>query len=153
MVPVQITGPVSRFQPKRPTKRMKKQIALFAIVAAALIAVPAVSRAQDNKAGKNTPAAADQAAPAKKHGQPFHGKISAVDAKASTLTVGQMTINVTADTKITKDGKTATLADLAVGDQAGGFCRKDDAGKLTAATINIGAKGAKAEKGGKNKPQ
>lgn len=42
---------------------MKKQIALFSIVAAALIAVPVLSRAADS-----TPSAPEQTAPAKKHG-------------------------------------------------------------------------------------
>ena len=62
---------------------MKKQIALFAIAAAALIAAPAVVRAQDA-----APAKPDTTAPAaKKHsGTVFHGKVTAVDTTAMTLT-------------------------------------------------------------------
>ena len=63
---------------------MKKNIALIAIAAAALLAVPAITRAQD--AATNSP---DATAPVhKKHGLPFHGKIAAIDATAVTVTVG-----------------------------------------------------------------
>lgn len=120
---------------------MKKQIALFSLVAAALLALPAVNFAQD--AAK--PATADQTTPApKKNGLPFHGKISALDATASTLTVGSLTINVTSTTKITKDGKPATLADFAVGDQVAGAYKKDGE-KLNATTLHSGGKKKKAE--------
>ena len=120
---------------------MKKHIAtiaLFSIVAAALVAVPTVSRAQDAAA----PAAAAPAA--KKHGGlPFHGKVTAVDTTASTITIKDLTINVTSDTKITKDGQPVTLADITVGAAVGGSYKKDDAGKLTATVIHVGAKKAK----------
>ena len=107
------------------------KIALLGLVTAAFVATPAISRAQDST---NAPAAT---AP-KKGGLPFHGKLAAVDATAMTLTVGSLTINVTSETKITKDGKKATLADLVVGDTVGGSYKKDDAGKLTAVTIHDG---------------
>jgi ribosomal protein S1 len=125
---------------KKPNKQtMKIQIALFALVAAALVAVPATSFAQDlttNTPATNTPAV-------KKQGQRFHGKVAAVDATAGTITVGKTTYSVTADTKITKDSKTATLADFAVGDNVGGFAKKDG-DKLTA-TVLHNAKKKKAE--------
>jgi hypothetical protein len=118
---------------------MKKQIALFSIVMAALVAVPAISRAQDTT---NQPAATTPAP--KKQGLPFHGKVSAVDTTANTLTVGALTINVTSDTKITKDGQPATLADITVGANASGSYKKDAAGKLNATVIHIGAKKKKS---------
>ena len=120
---------------------MKKQIALFSIMAAALIAVPAISHAADKN--KDAPAAADSA---KKQILPFHGKISAVDTTAATITIGKMTINITSETKITKDGKPATVADLAVGDMAGGAYKKDDASKKNATVIHVGEKAAKEGK-------
>lgn len=114
---------------------MKKHIALFSLVAAALVAAPTVVLAQD------TPP------PAKKHekhgGIPFHGKVSAVDTAASTFTVNSLTINVTAETKIVKDGKPATLADITVGEKLNGNYKKDDAGKMTAVAIHISEKGEK----------
>lgn len=113
---------------------MKKQIALFAIVAAALIALPAITRAED--------ASAPAAAAPKKHGSMFHGKVSAVDATAMTVTVtgkaGDATYNVTADTKITKEGQPATLADVAAGQMVSGAFKKDAGGKMTATTLAIG---------------
>jgi hypothetical protein len=114
---------------------MKKQIALFSLVAAALLAAPAVVLAQD------TPP------PAKKHekhgGVPFHGKVAAVDTKASTITVGSSTITISSETKITKSGKPATLTDISIGDKVSGSYKKDDSGTMTATTIHIGEKGDK----------
>lgn len=116
---------------------MKRQIiksALFSLLVAALIAVPAISRAQDatNAPGSQT------AAPAKK--LPFHGKAAAVDTAAMTVTVGTMVINVTSETKISKDGKPATLEDIKVGDVVSGSYKKDDQGKLNASMIRDGIK-------------
>jgi hypothetical protein len=123
---------------------MKKQIALLALVTAALVAVPASSYAQ---ASTNLPAvtapATTNTPAAKKQGQPFHGKVAAVDAAAGTITVGKTTYSVTSDTKITKDRKTATLADFAAGDMVGGYAKKDG-DKLTA-TVLHNAKKKKAE--------
>ena len=128
---------------------MKKQItkiALFALVAAALVAAPATLRAADN--GTNKAAAT---APAKKHGTPpLHGKVAAVDAAAMTVTVGQSTVTVTSETKITKDGKPATLADITVGTTVVITSKKDDTGKLTATAIRAGEKAAPK---GENKKQ
>ncbi len=120
---------------------MKKQIALFSIVAAALIALPALSRAADKTPA--APAAADQVAPAKKHGLPFHGKISAVDTAAATITVGELKLSITSETKLTKDGKPATLADFAAGDSVAGSYKKDG-DKLKVTTMH-NAKKKKAE--------
>jgi hypothetical protein len=123
---------------------MKKQIIRLTLgfFATAIIAAPMLSRAQD--AGTNTPAAPPaQTAPVKpkKHeGLVFRGAVSAVDAKAMTLTVGKRTFAVTSDTKITKEGKPAILSDIAVGDKVGGAYKKADDGKLCATTINDGKK-------------
>jgi len=120
---------------------MKKQIALFSLVTAALLAVPATNFAQD---ANNTPPAAT---PAKKHaGIPFAGKITAVDTTANTVTVaaadGSLTLNVTSTTKITKDKNPATLADFAVGDQVAGAYKKDG-DKLNATVLHNGKAGKK----------
>jgi hypothetical protein len=123
---------------------MKKHIALFALVAAALVAAPSI-HAQDTKPTK--PEAGQDASHAtkKKGGLPFHGKVAAVDTTAMTITVGQLTINVTSDTKISKDGKPATLSDVTVGEKVNGSYKKDDAGKLNATTIRIGDKAANSD--------
>ena len=121
------------------TKNTSK-IAVLSLFAAALVAMPALSRAEGSST--NAPAVPGQTpAQPKKHGNPpFHGNLSAVDTKAMTLTVGTLTLQVTPDTKITKDGKSATLADGVVGEQVSGAYKKTDDGKLNATSIHFGAK-------------
>jgi len=115
---------------------MKKNIALIAIAAAALLAVPTITRAQDA-----TTNALSATAPAHKHGLPFHGKIAAIDTTAMTVTVGTQVYNITSKTKITKDGNPATLADFAVGDLVGGYAKKEG-DKLNATVFHSGKKKA-----------
>ena len=121
---------------------MKKnlfRIALLSLVTAAFVAAPIFSHAEDK-----TNAAPEQTTPApKKNGLPFKGKVVAVDATASTLTVGALTIKVSDSTKILKDGKKAALTDLKEGETVSGYYKKDDDGKLNATTIRVGQKGAK----------
>ena len=110
------------------------KITLFSLIAAALVAVPSVSRAGD---ATNAPAATTPA-PKKHAGTPFHGKVVAVETNAMTFTVGTMTIAITSETKITKDGQPAVFADITVGEAVRGSYKKDDAGKLNATTVRIG---------------
>ena len=133
---------------------MKKQaikIALFSLVAAALVTVPFTSRAEDKP---KTNAAPEHAAPAAKKNArlPFHGNVAAVDTAAMTLTVGTLVLNVTSETKISKEGKPATLSELTVGESVGGSYKKDEAGKLTAAIIHTTEKAPKKEKPTKPEP-
>ena len=126
------------------TKNISK-ITVLSLFAPALVAMPLLSRAQDT----NAPGAADQTAPAKpkKHGiLPFHGKLSAVDAGAKTLTVGKLTLQVTSDTKIIKDGQPATLSEGVVGELVGGAYKKTADGQLDAVTVHFGAKGGEKQK-------
>jgi hypothetical protein len=122
--------------------KMKKQIALLSIVAAALMVTPALSRAQDK------PAATEPAAPAptKNHGVPFHGKVVSVDAAASTLVVGKHTLSITPDTKILKADKAATLADVTAGEIVSGSYKKvGDNLQVTKLTIGSKSKTSKTE--------
>lgn len=122
---------------------MKKHIAklsMLTLCAAAILAVPALSRAQ---ATTNAPAAAAQTPPAKKHSASpatllFHGSLTAVDTNAMTLTVEKRTFNMTSDTIITKDSKPAVLADGVVGGQVRGAYKKNADGKLDAVTVHFG---------------
>ncbi len=100
---------------------------------ATLIAAPVSLRAADTDT--NAPAK-----PKKHQGLVFRGTVSAIDAKAMTLKVETRTFDVTAETKITKDGKPATLADGVVGEPVGGAYTKTEEGKLIATTIHFGAK-------------
>lgn len=108
-------------------KNQITKIALLGLVAAALVTTPSVTFAQDST---NAPAMAP-----KKHGGGIHGKVSAVDAAAMTITVGETTITVTSATKISKDAKPATLSDIAVGDTVICSGKKDDSGKFNATKI------------------
>lgn len=124
------------------------KIAVLSLLAAALVAMPALSRAEG--ASTNAPASSDQTtAKSKKHeGLVFRGTVSAIDAKAMTLTVETRTFAITADTKIIKDGKSATLADGVVGEQVSGAYKKTDDGKLNATSVHFGAKVEKKETSG-----
>ena len=122
---------------------MKKQIALFALAAATLMAAPAFTRAEDSA----TSTAPDAAAPTHKKAHstlPFHGKLAAVDTTAMTVTVGKQTYSITSETKMSKDDKPATLADFAVGDMVGGAYKKDG-DKMNATSLKSGGKKKKAE--------
>ena len=119
---------------KNKTTKMTK-MTLLAVMAAALIAAPAITRAQDST---NAPAA--QTPAPKKHSNTLHGKVAAADATAMTFTVGETTLNVTSATKITKEGNPAVFADITVGQTVSCAYKKDDAGKLNATSVRIGAK-------------
>jgi hypothetical protein len=111
------------------------------LLAAALLAMPVLVSAQD--ANTNAPAASDQTTTTKpqKHGViPFHGKLSAVDANAKTLTVGNRTFQVTADTKMFSNGEPAALSDGVVGEPVRGAYKKTEAGLLEVVTVHFGAK-------------
>ncbi len=110
------------------------KLALFSLVAATLMGIPAAVRAEDKP---KIEAPAKPAAPPKIARQPFHGSVAAVDTAAMTLTVGTMVINVTSDTKITKGSKPMTLSEITVGETVGGSAKKGDAGKLNATVIRV----------------
>ena len=126
---------------------MKKailKIAALGLFAAAIVAAPMASHAQD---ATNTPAASAPAKKGKKTGAlTYTGKVSAVDTNAMTLTVGKRTLVITSETKITKDTQPATLADAVVGQTAAGSYTKGADGKLTATTVELSTKAAGTKK-------
>jgi hypothetical protein len=111
-----------------------QKIAFFVLLTAALTAAPAVSRAADS-----TNAAAASAPAVQRRNPPLHGKVAAVDTNAMTFTVGSTTLAVGSTTRITKDGKPAVLADIAVGANVNVSYKKDDAGKATALSVRVAA--------------
>jgi hypothetical protein len=135
-------------------KTITLKITTLSLFAAALVAASVTGHAQD--ATTNAPAAAsEKPAPAKhqhnKHdASVFNGKLSAIDTKAMTLTVGKRTFDITSETKITKDALPATLAEGVVGEPVGGAYKKSPDGKLTATSVRFGAK-PEGEKKKKNK--
>lgn len=121
-------------------KNYISKIIPLSLFAAALLTAPAFVRAQDANTGAP---ASDQSTTAKPktHGTiPFHGKLSAVDTGAMTLTVGNRTFEVTAGTKILNNGEPATLSDGKVGEPVRGTYKKTESGKLEAVTVHFGAK-------------
>ena len=124
---------------------MKKhitKITILSLFAAAVVAVPVLTHAQDAKTNAALSNQATTPNP-KMHGAiPFRGKLGAVDTKAMTLTVGNRTFQVTAATKILNNGEPATLSDGVVGEPVRGAYKKTEAGKLEAVTVHFGAKNA-----------
>jgi hypothetical protein len=120
--------------------RNLSRIAVLGLLAVALAAMPALLRAED--AGSNAPAASGPtpAKPGKQGNLSFHGHLSAVNLKAMTLTVDTLTLRVTSGTTITRDGKSATLADGVVGEPVSGVYKKTSDGKLAAISIHFRAK-------------
>jgi hypothetical protein len=104
---------------------------LLAVVLAALAAVSTLPliAADDKPADKKE-------APAR--ALPFRGKIAAVDKQAKTLKVGERTFQITADSKIAKAGKAATLDDATVGEEVGGSYRESADKKLNVVSLRIG---------------
>lgn len=119
---------------------MKKYIArimVLSLLATAMIALPVAARAQD----ANTNEPPHQTMTPKKHNTiPFRGKVAAMDTQAMTLTVGNRTFQITADTKISRDGQPATLSDGVEGEPVRGTYKKTEAGKLEALSVYFGAK-------------
>ena len=124
---------------------MKKHIALFTLVTAALFAAPDAVRAAD--AATPTTPAATETKPAKQKNAdatPYHGKVVAVDA--ATITVDNQKLTVTAATKISKAGKKAKLAEIAVGDKVHGSYKKDANGNLNILSLREGEKAGNGTK-------
>jgi pyruvate dehydrogenase E2 component (dihydrolipoamide acetyltransferase) len=134
-------------------------LAVFSLLAAATLgqaapkaaATPAAPGAAPAPAPAPVPAAADKKADAAPTGKPFPyvGKVTKVDAAAKTFSLngksGDRVFVIDDSTKITKDGKPATLADLSVGEEVRGQVMK--AGETqTAKSVLIGAKPKPAAK-------
>ena len=110
------------------------KLALAGLLAIAVAGMTFTVKAEDK------PAAEKKDAPKPKRDTvPFHGKITAADKTAQTITVGKQTYNVTSTTRFVKDGKPATSDDAKVGEEVGGVAKKDG-DKLNLVTLRIGQK-------------
>jgi len=69
----------------------------------------------------------------------YRGKVASVDATAKTFTVGSRTIKVIDDTKITKQGATATMSDIVADEDVRGSYWKKEDGSLEAKSVKLGA--------------
>ena len=110
------------------------QCTALALLAAALLVAPGRTLAQDST---NNPVA--QVPVPKKHGLRFHGKVASVDATTMTFKVGALTLGITSATKLSKEGQPAMFSDISVGQHVSGAYKKDEAGKLNATSVRIGA--------------
>lgn len=111
------------------------------MLAAAIALAPTQGLAEEKK---KDDAAAEKKGE-RKGGIPFRGKIDAVDKTAKTIKVGERTFEVTAETRIMKGGKPATLDDAVVGEEVGGVYKEAD-GKLTALSLRLGPRPEGGEK-------
>lgn len=75
---------------------------------------------------------------------PFTGKLNAVDKTAKSITLDgklkKRTIWLTAQTRVTKAGKPASLDDAVIGEEVGGQCMKNAEGKEEAVSLRLGPK-------------
>ena len=121
-------------------KRTVLKITALSLFALAIVATPLFVSAAETT---NAPAVSGQEAPPKhkksEHDTlPFHGKLSALDTNAMTLTVGERTFEITSETKFTKDGLPAILSEGVAGEMVGGAYKKNADGKLSATIIHFG---------------
>jgi hypothetical protein len=107
------------------------------ILATVLAAFAATSTLSTFAAEK--PAAAEKKE-TKPRALPYQGKIVALDQQAKTVKVGEKVFQVSTDTKITKNGQPATLADAAIGEQVGISYRQGDDKTLNLVSLRIGPK-------------
>ena len=121
-------------------KKSTLKLSLFGLLAIALAGMPVQLRAENT----NTPAAEKKIK--KPAATPFHGKLKATDKTAKTISIGETTVHITSETKITKAGKPATLEDGVVGEDVAGAYKKSEDGMLKATSVRFGPRpGAPAE--------
>ena len=120
-------------------KKTTIKITALSLFAATLLVVPATVRAQD---ATNAPAMPGTTVKHNKKHETlqFHGKLVALDKNAMTFKVGERTFEISSETKISKAGGPATLADGAVGETVSGAYKKSKDGKLVATSVHFGAK-------------
>ncbi|MGI8957102.1 MAG: hypothetical protein ACR2II_09335 [Chthoniobacterales bacterium] len=122
-------------------------ITIACLAAGVLCVTPAFAKDKKSPAPEASASPAASASSTDKPARPipYHGKIASVDATAKTFTIGKRTIKVSDETKITKDGAVATMADIVADEQARGSYWKKADGALEAKTVGLGAKGASSK--------
>jgi hypothetical protein len=117
-----------------------KTIYLLTLTATAIALMPTYAAAQTTNKAASKPAAEAKETAKKPVAHPFHGKLAALNKDLKTITVGKSTFHITAETQIKKAGKPATLDDGVIGEQASGYVKPDENGKLIATKVNFGPK-------------
>jgi hypothetical protein len=107
-------------------------------VAALILGASLCAPAKEKKTETASPEAS--ASPMATKTMPYRGKVILIDTSATTFTVGKRAIKVTKQTKITKQGVAATMAEITVGEKVSGSYWKKDDGSLEAKIVKIGDK-------------
>jgi hypothetical protein len=121
-------------------KTPKLSILISLVFGLAIFATGSLQAQSTNKPTAKKAETDEKDKSAHKSAHPFHGKLAAVDQAAKTITIGKSVYQITSETKITKAGKPAVLADGVVGEEASGYAKPMDGGKMYAATLNFGPK-------------
>jgi hypothetical protein len=125
-------------------KSLFKSLLVAAVTTAFLTTAPLTVSAQDKEKGKDkAPEKAGEKGAEKAKGSGFTGKAAAIDKAAKTVKLSgekARVIQITATTKIAKDGKPATLDDLKEGEEVSGGYKMSADGKMEATSLNIGAR-------------
>jgi len=120
---------------------MKRFIALTMLAAAMAVGNP-VGELQG--ADEKKPVAKKSEAKKKRDSFPFRGKVGKVDEAKGTFTIVGKTstriFTVSAKTKVTKGGKSASLKDAKSGEDVGGMCKRTGESSYEALSVRFGPK-------------
>jgi hypothetical protein len=122
----------------------------YACFALALALGAAAQLYKDRTAAGTRPPAAVTSRDQQGFRLPFRGRLAAVDLAAKTISLGgkkkTRLIYITPQTRITKSGAQATLAQAAVGEEVGGLLLRKPDGVEEAVSLRIGPKSESVEK-------
>ncbi len=131
-------------------KPLFKALVITSLAAAVMLGTPTTSSAQDKAKEKEKGKEKGKGDEKKKEGTlPFNGKAVAVDKTAKTIKLSgekARVVQVTATTRVLKDGKPASFDDLKDGEDVSGGYKLSADGKMEATVLNIGKPPAKTEK-------
>ena len=133
-------------------KSLFRALVITSIAAAVMLGTPTTASAQDKakEKEKGKEKAAEKAGEKKKDGTlPFNGKAVAVDKAAKTIKLSgekARVVQVTATTRVLKDGKPSSFDELKDGEDVSGGYKLSADGKMEATVLNIGKPPAKTEK-------
>ncbi len=125
------------------------KLIVLSLLAIAVAGIPAPLQAQT----MTKPATEKENRPRKPAVTPFHGKLKAIDKTAKTISLGELTIQITSETKIDRNDKPAVLEDGVVGENVSGAYKKSEDGKLTATLVHFGVKSGSKSKSAKTDPK
>ena len=125
---------------------MKRFIALTMLAAAMAVGNPVgeLQGADEKKPVAKKPVAKKSEAKKKRDSFPFRGKVGKVDEAKGTFTIVGKTstriFTVSAKTKVTKGGKSASLKDAKSGEDVGGMCKRTGESSYEALSVRFGPK-------------